>query len=526
LSKAIRMAKLSAKGGFSLFLGVSLSTIISAVGIFIVALLLTEDEYGLYIIAFISPALMGLFRDLGINSAMIKHLAQYRSDNRTSEMRNVLASGLLFVFALGILLSIISFSLAGPLATNVFHRPETKTIIEIASVIILTESLLMASQSAFTGFEKMKFYSFTLICQASLKTFLAPLLVFLGYSTLGAVLGHTISVVVTSTLAIIIFYFIFYKKTRWTGNDGLNLSETLKTMLRYGLPLSPSIILTGFLSQFYNFLMVIYCSNSIIGNYSVALQFSVLITFFTTPITTVLFPAFSKLDSEKEVETLRIVFQSSVKYAALLTIPATVAIMALSKPLVSTLFGTKYTYAPLFLTLYAVNYLYAGLGNLSLGNFLNGQGKTKVTMKLTLIALGVGLPLSLVLIPRFEIIGLIVTTLVAGIPSLAVGLWWVKRHFGVHIDWTSSAKIFIASATAAAITYITISQLGLQDWIKLVLGGTIFLAIYLIVAPLMRAVDKSDINNLREILSDLGPLSRLFDLPLNIIEKLLTIFAF
>ncbi|MDH5376662.1 MAG: flippase, partial [Candidatus Bathyarchaeota archaeon] len=431
MSKAIRIAKVSARGGFSLFLGVSLSTVISAVAVFLVATLLTEDEYGLYTIAFIPPALFGLFRDWGINSAMIKYLAQYKSEDKTNEMRNVLASGLLFESALGILLSIISFSLAGFLATNVFNRPEIKIMIEIASVIILTNSLAIASQSTFIGFERMEFHSLTLICQSCLKAVLAPLLVLLGYGTLGAVLGQVMSVLITSTLAIVIFYLVFYRKIHGPKNDGPNLSRTLRTMLRYGLPLSVSTILSGFLAQFYNFLMVIYSSNSIIGNYSIALNFSMLITFFTTPIATVLFPAFSKLDAEKEMETLRTVFQSSVKYAALFTIPATTAIIVLSEPLVFTLFGQKYSHAPLFLTLYAVNFLYTGLGSLSLGNFLNGQGKTKFTLKLTLLTISIGLPLSTILIPKFGITGLIATTLVAGIPSLVTGIWWIKKHFTV-----------------------------------------------------------------------------------------------
>ena len=523
LSKAIRMAKVSAKGGFSLFLGVSLSTVISTVAIFLVAALLTEDEYGLYTIAFIPPTLFGLFRDWGINSAMIKNLAQYRSEEKTNEMRNVLASGLLFESALGILLSVMSFSLAGFLATNVFNRPETKIMIEIASVIILANSLAIASQSTFIGYERMEFHSLTLICQSCLKAVLAPILVLLGYGTLGAVLGQVMSVLITSTLAIVIFYLVFYRKIHLPKNDGPNLSRTLRTMLRYGLPLSVSTILSGFLAQFYNFLMVIYSSNSIIGNYSIALNFSMLITFFTTPIATVLFPAFSKLDAEKEMETLRTVFQSSVKYAALFTIPATTAIIVLSEPLVFTLFGQKYSHAPLFLTLYAVNFLYTGLGSLSLGNFLNGQGKTKFTMKLTLLTISIGLPLSTILIPKFGITGLIATTLVAGIPSLVTGIWWIKKHFTVTVDWTSSTKIFLASATAAAITYIILSQLSLHHWTKLIIGGTIFLITYLTTTPLVRAVNQTDIKNLREILSDLGPLSYIFNLPLNIMEKLVLI---
>jgi O-antigen/teichoic acid export membrane protein len=515
------MAKVSAKGGFSLFLGVSLSTVISAVAVLLVAGLLSEGEYGLYTIAFIPPALFGLFRDWGINSAMIKYIAQYRSEDKLDEMRNVLASGLLFESAMGILLSILSFSLAGFLSTDVFNRPGTKGMIEIASVIILTNSLSVASQSTFVGFERMKFHSLTMIFQSCLKAVLAPLLVLLGYGTLGAVLGQVMSVLFTSILAVIIFYLVFYSKTQGSENDGLGLGRTLRSMLRYGLPLSVSTILFGFLLQFYNFLMVMYCSDSMIGNYSIALNFSTLITFFTIPIVTVLFPAFSKLDAEKEKGTLRNVFQSSVKYTALFTIPATTAIMVLSEPLVFTLFGQKYNHAPLFLTLDAVSFLYSGVGSLSLGSFLNGQGKTKLNMKLTILTISIGLPLSTILVPRFGITGLISTTLVAGIPSLFIGIWWIRKHFAVTVDWTSSTKIFLASAIAAAVTYVTASQLDLHYWTKLAIGGMIFLVTYLTSAPLIQAVNQTDINNLREMVSGLGPLSSIFNLLLNFMEKLI-----
>jgi O-antigen/teichoic acid export membrane protein len=525
LGKAVGMAKVSAKGGLNLFLGVSLSTVISALGVIIVADLLGGDQYGLYTVVLIPSTLFGLFRDWGINSAMIKYIAQYRSEDKTNEMKNVLASGLIFELVLGILLSLISLFLAGFL-TNVFHRPGAETMIAIASVSILASGLLVAPQSVFVGFESMGFYSFTLIFGSCLKVFLSILLIFLGYGVLGAVLGNVLSAIITSAFAIIFFYFFFYRKSHGSENGGLNLSRTLNSMLRYGLPLSVSNILSGILTQFQSFLMVIYCSNLLIGNYGMAVNFSLLISFFTTPITTVLFPAFSKLNSEKEMGTLRNVFQSSVKYATLLTVPVTFAIMVLSEPLVSTLFDGRFSYTPLFLTLLAVSYLYTGLGNLSLGNFLSGQGKTKVAMNLALISMGIGLPLNLVLIPEFGIVGLIVASLVSVIPYLVVGLWWVKRNFGVSVDWASSTKIFLASAIPAAITYVVLSQLTFHPWVKLLVGGIIFLVVCFVVAPLIRAIDENDVNNLREIVSALGPISYLFNLALNIIEWLLNIFTF
>ncbi len=212
-----------------------------------------------------------------------------------------------------------------------------------------------------------------------------------------------------------------------------------------------------------------------------------------------LFPAFSKLNPKKEKETLKNVFQFSVKYAALLVVPAAAAVMALSKPLVFTLFGEKYTHAPLFLTLCAISYLYPAFGSLSLGTLINSQGKTKFTLKLTLITATIGFPLSLLLIPKLGIIGLIITTLTAGIPSLIIGLRWIKTHFGATVDWISSTKILLSSATAAIITYIILPQLSFSNWIKLIVGATIFLFTFLTITLSTRTINRSDINNLREM---------------------------
>jgi O-antigen/teichoic acid export membrane protein len=197
----------------------------------------------------------------------------------------------------------------------------------------------------------------------------------------------------------------------------------------------------------------------LIGNYSVALNFAVLITFFATPITTVLFPAFSKLNAQKEKEMLGNVFQFSVKYASLLVVPATALVIVLAQPAVFTLFGEKYAEAPLYISLYAMIYLFSAFGSLSVGALINSQGKTKTNLKLTLATLATALPLSIILIPTYGITGLIITTLISRFPSTIIGLWWIKTHLAAKINLSSSARILLASTLAATITYIITSQL-------------------------------------------------------------------
>jgi O-antigen/teichoic acid export membrane protein len=259
----------------------------------------------------------------------------------------------------------------------------------------------------------------------------------------GATLGYTISFIAAAIIGLATLYLTTIRRLKRQSPTKLSITQTLKRMLHYGVPLSIDSIISGFLVQFYAFLMAIYCTDAMIGNYQVATQFATLLTFFTTPISTVLFPAFSKINPPEERKLLQTVFTSSVKYTAILLVPATTAVMVLSKPMIGTLFGEKWAHAPFFLTLYVINYLFTIFGNLSLGSLLTGLGKTKIQMKLSLITLIVVVPFSLLLIPAMGIVGLIITSITAGIPSICLGLHWIWKSYKAKADIKSFIKILI-----------------------------------------------------------------------------------
>jgi O-antigen/teichoic acid export membrane protein len=321
--------------------------------------------------------------------------------------------------------------------------------------------------------------------------------------------------------------FTIYRKLPNSDGSKLELGNNLKTMLRYGFPLSIGGILTGFLLQYYSFLLYIYVSdNAIIGNYAIAQNFVVLINFFATPVTTMMFPAFSKLDYRIDQETLKNVFQTSVKYASLLVVPVAVMIMALAQPAISTLFGNQYIEAPLFLALLALTYLYPLVGSLSAGNLINGQGQTTFNLVVAVITAVVGFPLGFILISNYGVLGLIVTGLTAVVPGAVLSLHFIKKRYDVTVHWKSSAKILLSSAIATVLTYAVIMQLSFwTSLLQLIVGVAVFTIGYLATAILTKAFNQEDLNNLREMFRALGPLQRLFNIILDLIEKLMAIFS-
>jgi O-antigen/teichoic acid export membrane protein len=521
MSKAAEMAKVSARGGFNLLWGIVLSTVISAAGTIAITYILGAANYGLYSIALIGPTLIVTFRDWGVNSAMVKYSAQYNAENN-SKIRSIFISGLLFEIILGLSLSILSFALS-PLIASSLHRPAIVQLIQIGSFMLLTGGLVNAATAAFTGMETMHLYSFMLIIQSIVKTALIVALVLLGLGTLGAITGFTSATIIAGLAGVLLMWTI-YKSLPKSADSKLEIMATIRTMLNYGLPVSIGSILSGFLTVFYSYILAIYVTNNaIIGNYNLSLNFVVLITFFATPVTTMLFPAFSKLDYKKDNATLKNVFQYSVKYASLIVVPVSALVIALAKPGIGTIYQNRYSEAPLFLALLSVAYLYTAFGNLSVSNLLNGQGYTTYNMKLSILTVAIGFPLSFLLISHFGVIGLIATTLTVGLPSLYISLRFIKKQFGVSVDWVSSAKILFSSSITAILTYALISQLVFSNPIRLVIGVIAFVVIFIVSIIVTRTINKGDLTSLREIINVLGPLRRPLRFLLNIIEKLMTI---
>jgi len=132
-----------------------------------------------------------------------KVLGPIQIRKRTEELKRVLICGLILESALGTILTVTSISLAEFLAATVFNRPNTSlsSLIEIMSITILAQALILTSKSAFIDFERTEYYSVTMILQSSVKT-LARTLVLLGYGALGVVLGRTVSLYTAAALAI------------------------------------------------------------------------------------------------------------------------------------------------------------------------------------------------------------------------------------------------------------------------------------------------------------------------------------
>ncbi len=122
-------------------MGNFLSEIINAVGVVMVARLLTPEEYGVYSVAFVLPYLFVMFSNWGVGAALTRFLARYQEEGRWGEIRGMIGKGLAFNGGLGLLLTVIMYVSADFLAETILLRPGLGSLVRLTSVIVFLFSL-------------------------------------------------------------------------------------------------------------------------------------------------------------------------------------------------------------------------------------------------------------------------------------------------------------------------------------------------------------------------------------------------
>jgi O-antigen/teichoic acid export membrane protein len=492
------IAQKAAQGGLFLFIGNASSTVILAVGAILVARLLGPFNYGLYTLAVAIPLVLVALADAGMNFALVRLPARLRSEGDPMRAYRLVKLGFLFKLVISVAASIVCYAGSTVIASIVLNRPELMPFIQLASLMILFQAIYDATNNIFIGQDLMQYSASIQILQATLKGALAPALVFLGLGITGAIGGYMLALAVAGLTGAAL---LFTRHVRSSGQTTSLASTELRTMLGYGLPLYASAILSVFLAQYQNIVLAHFASNVEIGNLGATWNFNTFMMILSYPITTAMFPMFAKMDPISQRSDLARGFLLTVKYASLLMIPASVAVMVFSRDLIYLTFGNGYVLAPQYLVLLAAVYLLTAISYLVIGNFLSGIADTGTVLKMSVVALAVYLPLGPALAMFWGPFGLLIALILSIAITTVYGLRQASVKHDARPDLRASGRILLAALGAAVLTLglIQVDGAGVGV-VNLVAGGLLYLGVYLTLAPILGAVEKQDILNLRTLL--------------------------
>lgn len=488
---------------------------IIALGVIFVARFLGSVDYGAFAVVMIPTNIAILFQGVGVDIALTRFIAKYRSEGRKEDLWVITEAGLAFCVAFSLLIAGLLWSSSGWVAEYFLHDSSLESLLQIASLAVVGNTLLTTVQSILVGYERMELRNVTAIMWAVVKSIFSPLLVWLGLGPYGAVLGYSVGILLIGTLCVVLLYV--YVRSDY-GGASLNRRRAFWMMFVFGLPLFMAMLVTGGLQQLCNFLMALYVDKNLIGNYNAAMNFGVLVTVFTAPIAMALYPLFSKMS--RGDDGLRIVFQSSVKYTTLITLPVTAALILLADPVVNIIYGSGFQFTAFYLKLYLLAFLFAGVGNYSVNSFFSGIGETRVSLNMNVISFVVGAPMAFLLIPSYGIVGVLVVQLVAPRVGVFYGLWWIKKTLGFSIETRSSLMIYVSVLAAYIGGFALLSLFSFNNWVSLFVGGGLFAGLYLLLLPVTGALTAFDLREFEAMSGGLGPLAPFIRLFVNLMRRL------
>ena len=503
-----RIGAETAREGYGLFLGNTISTIILAIGSIAIARLLGSEGYGLYSLSLTIPSILVLFTSLGIDQAVVKYASEYSSKQMHHYVREIFRASLLFKIGLGVIATTLLYISSDLLASTVLNRPYMGYLLKAASLLILFQTIYTLCSNLFVGLGKASLAGALATLQAIAKVSIIILLLLLGFGIWGAVFGHVFGYIVAAVIGSIITVIITRSKSRGTVNDvHLLRRKLLKSLIVYGLPLYGSTILAVMVSQYNNIVLANFASNAEIGSYAAAVNISTIILLVSTPIATVLYPSFSKVDAVNKEELPR-VFELAVRYSMLLVAPTALFISTFSNDLVEIIYGESFRFAAPYLSLYALFYSLYPLLLVEISYF-NGVGLPEKTFLTNLLILLLVLPFSPMLAIFLKVIGVITSIIVANLAAMGYATYLIIGRQRMELGFKNLAKIYVSAILSAAIASLFTNALALSSLPSLLLGGLIFILLYVTIVTVLGALDKRDYINLRGMLGGLSIIGRI-----------------
>lgn len=499
-------------------LGNTTSILVSAASVFIIARILGPEEYGLYSISTVIPSLLLLFVDPGIDQGLMKYAASLKVKGEEKRVAKLLLHGLSFKLLLGLIATFVCFILSDQFARQILKRPEIGSYIQLASTLIILQTVYTTINSTFVGLDRTEHNALVTNVQAVIKALVSSFLVILGLGIFGALFGYIMGCLAATLVGTFILYRIYKSLNHNYGTSHQDFLSNLKLLVRYGFPLYLSALLAGFVLQYQNILLAVFTSNDDVGNFRAAMNFTVLITTLSMSMGTTLLPAFSKLERKND-EAGRL-FKLSVKYGSMIVLPIATAIMLYSREIVGIIYGEGYTTASLFLSLAIIQFYLIGLGSLILGSLFNGLGDTKTTLKISLISGSTFLVLAPLMTWTLKVPGMIMATLISLLFATMYGLSAAKSKLKVKIEAGKMLRIYLAAFLPVIPILVLQRVLPLTSLFQVILGVSLYFTGYLILTPLTRVISQAEIQEVKTVLEKTRPL-KIMAKPLLFFEEMI-----
>ncbi len=426
---------------------------------------LAQSSLGQYIFALSFTTMFSIIVDLGLS------LVLTREATKSDQEANIFLKN---VTALKIPLSIIALLLSWLIINITGKTAEIKTLIYIASVIMVLDSFSLSFWAIFRARQNLKY--------ESIATILVQLIIFtLGYialKTTGQVSHLMIALLGASVFNFVLAIIMLKIKLKFSLRPQWN-----KDIVMHFLKIVPAFAIAGIFVKIYNtadsVLLSYLSGDAAVGYFAVpAKVVYALQQIIPAGFAAVIFPAFSYYYCNSK-ELLSTTFLKAFRYLIIVSLPITAGLVTLVGPIIDTLWPSYRPIIPTFIIMsLAIPTIFLAFPTGYLLNACDRQGKTTIN-RVIITALAV--VLNVILISRYSFLGAAITFLITNCLLLFLDFIWVKKIITLKLKplLTITGKSLLASIIMVIVVLLTKNYLHL--FVVAPLGAVIYFSVLLLL---------------------------------------------
>jgi len=428
----------------------------------VMAKFLGPSGLGLFSMVVMIGGIISLIAGLGIESAIVKYVAEYKKDKNTLDA--LFSSGLITRAFLGTTAGVVLFMFSDTLA-SIFNMPSLSFLLKIYAFVfpfLLTYEGIMG---LFKGLREMKYFSLINTLQGILSFSFILAILFAGFGVRGAVEGQILAV-------IIVFLLSSITMRKFVNFSISNYKKNVKKLASFGTQVmfANTINLVNYQADI--LLIGYFLTATVVAYYA----FAVLLCcfFWRIPRSFQIVSSSAKPEywTRGEIHSLNKLIDKSMKYSAFLLLIVGLGTWLFAKDIIIFLFGESFIPSIFPLRILLVGTVLFGIVK-SIGGTLPAIGRPDLSLKITTTGAIANVVLNILFIPHLGIAGAATATVTSLIIISILLIYYISKLTKASLDLKWYALVFMVTLLAMLVFSIC------SEWVKSYFLGSLILCAYI-----------------------------------------------
>lgn len=396
------------------------------------------EAYGLVGLFITIQAIFSIL-DLGLTPTLSRDLARYSAlADKAQEMRNLVRTLEIIYWGISISIGILMVIIT-PYIANSWIKVQFLPLKEVQqAILIMGLSLIFQFPLGFyygglQGLQKQIIYNSINACAYTLR--FGGVIIFLRLTSI-SILAFCWWQLLINLLTVIITALFLWKSLPRSGYSARFKKNALKPIWRFAGGMAGISITILIITQLDKVILSKMLSLEKFSYYIIAVNIANVTSFIANPLFTALFPRFSQLVAENNIEKIKALYHRSCQIMSIMLMPGSLTLILFSSNILSiwtkNIDMVKNTH--LLVSLIVVGRLMNGLLNLPYAIQL-AYGWTKLSIYINIISIAFLAPILFIVTPKYGAIGAAIVWILLNLSSLVFSINIMHRKLLKGEKW-------------------------------------------------------------------------------------------